>query len=208
MVKHAADESNPLLNAEERVDAALARVVNGKHFAEEQQQWLDRIRRHMIENLSIEQDDFDVFPILERGGGWGRATKVFAGNLPQLIHQLNETPRIRQPPLSLVSLDCSISSHVVCAPHRSHVTMPGADSTKIVVSPHFGHTSWGVSMEPQNRLSKLMWTDTKIMGLQTVSINWHLWPAANRAERPKKQVPLGSIQSAGVDNYLALATAS
>lgn len=90
MVKHAADKSNPLLTAEERVDAALARVANGQQFTEQQQQWLNRIRGHMIENLSIDRDDFDMFPIFERSGGWGCAAKVFAGNLPQLINTLNE----------------------------------------------------------------------------------------------------------------------
>jgi type I restriction enzyme R subunit len=90
MVKHAADESNPLLTAEERVDAALARIMNEKKFTGEQQLWVNRIRGHMIENLSIDKDDFDAFPIFELAGGWGRAAAVFAGNLPNLIHQLNE----------------------------------------------------------------------------------------------------------------------
>jgi len=90
MVKHAADEASPLFTAEERVDLAFAHVTDGKPFSEEQRQWLERIRAHLVENLSIEKGDFDTFPIFERAGGWGRADKIFAGVLPQLIRQFNE----------------------------------------------------------------------------------------------------------------------
>lgn len=90
MVKHASDEQSPLLTAAERVERAFAKITDGRAFTPEQQQWLDRIRGHLIENLSIDEEDFEVFPIFERAGGWGRAVKVFAGELPQLIHQFNE----------------------------------------------------------------------------------------------------------------------
>ena len=48
----------------------------------EQQQWLDKIREHLIANLSISKDDFDIIPIFANEGGWGRANRVFDGNLP------------------------------------------------------------------------------------------------------------------------------
>ena len=90
MVKHGADEANLLFTAEERVNTAFKRVTAGQTFTPEQQQWLERIRAHLVENLSIEKDDFDVFPIFERAGGWARAVKVFAGQLPQLLNKFNE----------------------------------------------------------------------------------------------------------------------
>jgi type I restriction enzyme R subunit len=90
MVKHAADGASPLLNAEERVAAAFDRVTHGQKFTPEQQQWLDRIRAHLVENLSIEKEDFDIFPIFERAGGWARALKAFPEQLPQLINRFNE----------------------------------------------------------------------------------------------------------------------
>jgi type I restriction enzyme R subunit len=90
MVKHAADGSRPLLTAEERVNQAFNRVTSGRTFTQEQQQWLDRIRAHLVETLSIDEQDFETSPILERAGGWGRAIKVFSGQLPQLILQFNE----------------------------------------------------------------------------------------------------------------------
>src|SRR6185436_12708744 len=63
MVKHAAREEEPLFTAEERVRHAFAKVTNGKQFSEEQGKWLDRIREHMIANLSIDKEDFEVVPI-------------------------------------------------------------------------------------------------------------------------------------------------
>ncbi|MBI3823922.1 MAG: DEAD/DEAH box helicase family protein [Planctomycetes bacterium] len=90
MVKHAAKDEEPLLTAAERVDRALARIMQGHTFSEEQQCWLDRIRAHLIENLSIDREDFDVIPIFSREGGWGKANRVFAERLEAIIKELNE----------------------------------------------------------------------------------------------------------------------
>ena len=90
MVKHAANEQQPLYTAEERVKLAFAKLTAGKSFTPEQQQWLDRIEAHLIENLTIEQDDFDTLPVFTRAGGWGRANKVFEGQLSSMIGRLNE----------------------------------------------------------------------------------------------------------------------
>ena len=90
MVKPAASEQNPQLTAEERAAKAIARISQGRSFTPEQQQWLDRIRRHLVENLSIDEEDFELMPTLEGAGGWGKANKVFEGKLKELLHQLNE----------------------------------------------------------------------------------------------------------------------
>jgi len=90
MVKHAANEQSPLLTAAERVDAAIAKVTADKTFTPEQQQWLQRIRAHLQENLTIDKDDFDTLPVFSRFGGWGRAKAVFGSQLPVFIKQINE----------------------------------------------------------------------------------------------------------------------
>lgn len=90
MVKHAASEEQPLYTASERVQLAIAKVSAGKAFSPEQMQWLNRIEAHLVENLTIDKDDFEALPIFTLSGGWGKANKVFAGQLPQLISQLNE----------------------------------------------------------------------------------------------------------------------
>jgi type I restriction enzyme, R subunit len=90
MVKHAADEQEPLYTATERVRLGMARMSVGKSFTPEQAQWLERIEAHLIENLTIEQDDFETLPVFTLAGGWGRANRVFEGKLPQMISQINE----------------------------------------------------------------------------------------------------------------------
>lgn len=90
MVKHAAEEEQPLLTAEERVDRALLKITDGETFTPEQQQWLEHIRAALIETLSIEEEDFDVIPVLQREGGWGRANRAFNNRLRELLPRINE----------------------------------------------------------------------------------------------------------------------
>ncbi len=90
MVKRAADGASPLFTAEERVERAFANVTKDKTFTPEQQQWLACIKEHLVKNLSIDEEDFETMPIFARIGGWGKATKVFEGQLPQLIQALNQ----------------------------------------------------------------------------------------------------------------------
>ncbi|MFY9344090.1 MAG: DEAD/DEAH box helicase family protein [Planctomycetota bacterium] len=90
MVKHAADEQQPLLTAQERVERAFCTVTSGVQFTPEQQRWLDRIREHMHSNLSIDREDFDLIPIFADIGGLPVVSRVFAADwLDRLIHDLN-----------------------------------------------------------------------------------------------------------------------
>jgi type I restriction enzyme, R subunit len=90
MVKHAADKQQPLFTAEERVERAFQSVTAGRTFTTEQQQWLNRIRQHMRENLSLDQEDFKRIPIFTRHGGLTKASIVFQGELPDLIQEFNQ----------------------------------------------------------------------------------------------------------------------
>ncbi|HOS83036.1 MAG TPA: DEAD/DEAH box helicase family protein [Methanolinea sp.] len=90
MVKHAAREEEALLTAEERVARAFERVTSGKTFTPEQEAWLSRIREHLIANLSIDQNDFDIIPIFVDRGGLRKAAQIFGPDLPNLIRALNE----------------------------------------------------------------------------------------------------------------------
>jgi type I restriction enzyme, R subunit len=91
MVKHAAREDEPLYTAEQRVNRAMMKVSGARGFTAEQMQWLERIRQHLIENLSVDSADFDALPIFSRYGGWARANRVFEGELPDLLKQFNES---------------------------------------------------------------------------------------------------------------------
>jgi len=90
MVKHAADQQSPLLNAGERVDRAFKKIIGSNFFTTEQLKWLERIRIHLQENLSIDQEDFESQPVFADYGGWGNASKVFQGRLPVLIKEINK----------------------------------------------------------------------------------------------------------------------
>ena len=89
MIKHTANEATPLFTADERVRLAVAKVTAGRSLTTAQQQWLDRIQAHLIENLSIDPADFDDLPVFQRAGGWGQAEKAFGGQLNQLLKDLN-----------------------------------------------------------------------------------------------------------------------
>jgi type I restriction enzyme R subunit len=89
MVKHAAADSSPLLTAEGRVNAAVAKVIEGRSLTADEQQWMEYIRLHLVQNLSIDREDFEAMPILASHGGWGRANRVFAGHLDQIVADLN-----------------------------------------------------------------------------------------------------------------------
>jgi type I restriction enzyme R subunit len=89
MVKCAALEASPLYTAAERVDQAVGRVITGRQLTDEQAKWIEYIRQHLVANLSIDRDDFENVPVLLNRGGWGRANKVFDGELSDLLEELN-----------------------------------------------------------------------------------------------------------------------
>lgn len=89
MVKRAESEASPLLTAEERVEAAVASVCSGRRLTDEQARWIEYIRQHLVQNLSIERDDFDAIPVLSDRGGWGSANRSFDGRLAELLRDLN-----------------------------------------------------------------------------------------------------------------------
>ncbi|MBI2358767.1 MAG: DEAD/DEAH box helicase family protein [Deltaproteobacteria bacterium] len=90
MVKRAAREDEPLYTPQQRVNRAMMRVMGSRSFTAEQTQWLERIRQHLIENLSVDPNDFEALPIFSRHGGWARANKDFEGELPDLLKKFNE----------------------------------------------------------------------------------------------------------------------
>lgn len=89
IVKRAASAEEPIYTATERVARAMQVVMAGKSFNEEQLKWLGYIQEHLVQNLTIEMDDFEYAPIFERVGGKGKAKKVFPDRLETLIEEIN-----------------------------------------------------------------------------------------------------------------------
>lgn len=90
MVQHAAEAEKELFTAQERVQRAMMRITGGQTFTPEQMEWLERVRVHLVQNLSISRDDFDDMPVFSHAGGWGRANKAFNGELPILVRRFNK----------------------------------------------------------------------------------------------------------------------
>ncbi len=89
MVKHAAREQEPVLDAPERADKALVALRAKHEFSEEQDKWLGFIRQHLISNLTIGLDDFDLVPVFDQRGGLRSAEKAFGKGLPALLKEIN-----------------------------------------------------------------------------------------------------------------------
>jgi type I restriction enzyme R subunit len=62
---------------------------NGRQFTTEQRQWLEAIRDHVAASLTIESEDFEYEPFVQRGG-LGKAYQVFGKDLEPILKELNE----------------------------------------------------------------------------------------------------------------------
>jgi type I restriction enzyme, R subunit len=89
LVKHAG-EGEPLATSEERVNRAMIKVVAGRAMTMEQEKWLDLIRAHLIENLAIDREDFELITFSRSGGSWGRINRDFHGQLDLLLAAINQ----------------------------------------------------------------------------------------------------------------------
>ena len=90
MVKHAANAKSPILTAHERVDKAVAQLTHKHHFSEEQKNWLYYIKEHLIKNLAISQEDFEIMPVFTRHGGLNKARQIFGNDFEPILLEINE----------------------------------------------------------------------------------------------------------------------
>jgi type I restriction enzyme R subunit len=93
LVRHALDPATDLVpirrTVEERYRAWLdEREQAGATFTPEQRKWLDAIKDHVAESLSIERDDLYDMPF-NLMGGLGRAYELFGDGLTELLEDLN-----------------------------------------------------------------------------------------------------------------------
>ncbi|MGH2810735.1 MAG: type I restriction-modification enzyme R subunit C-terminal domain-containing protein, partial [Actinomycetota bacterium] len=94
LIRFAMQEEDELVPFPEKVgehfENWLAQQENsGRKFSQEQRQWLEMIRQHIADSLTIGVDDFDYVPFNSHGG-LGKATQLFGPALPQLLEELNE----------------------------------------------------------------------------------------------------------------------
>ena len=93
IVRHALHPAEPLVpigvEVEQRYGEWLEEQEQaGMTFNADQRKWLDAIRDHIANSLSIDQDDFEFAPFSQLGG-LGKAHQLFGDQLPTLIEELN-----------------------------------------------------------------------------------------------------------------------
>jgi type I restriction enzyme, R subunit len=89
LIQNADNEHFPLLTAEERVSRAIKIIMERFTFTVEQVQWLNYIHDHLVINLAIDPENFDIVPVLERHGGLSKAKKVFGPLFDSVVEELN-----------------------------------------------------------------------------------------------------------------------
>lgn len=89
MVKHAAKETEPLLSPEERVEQAVMKVTAGKQLNDEQQKWIEYIKEHLKQNMTIDENDLNEVPVFTDRGGLSKFKRVFESEYQNLINELN-----------------------------------------------------------------------------------------------------------------------
>ena len=55
----------------------------------EQEKWLDLIRAHLIENLAIDREDFNLLTFTRAGANWARVNRDFGGRLEDWLAEIN-----------------------------------------------------------------------------------------------------------------------
>ncbi len=89
MVKHAAKETEPLLSPDERVNQAIQKVIAGKELNDEQQKWMEYIKEHLKQNMTLDEDDLKELPVFTDRGGLTKFKKVFAEEYDKIINEIN-----------------------------------------------------------------------------------------------------------------------
>lgn len=94
LVRFALHQEGELSPYREKVNQRFAAWIakqesNARKFTGEQRQWLEAIRDHIAESLSIDTDDFEYVPFAQRGG-LGKASQVFGNELVPMLAELNE----------------------------------------------------------------------------------------------------------------------
>lgn len=89
MIRHAEDQIYPLYTARERVERVIGEMIRTHSFNSDQLQWLAFIKAHLIENLTLDKQDFIRVPVFDLRGGLKKAREVFGPLLDDLIADIN-----------------------------------------------------------------------------------------------------------------------
>lgn len=93
LIRFALEQATVLAPFDETVNDRFAQWMSsqeaaGTRFTAEQKLWLEMIRDHIAESLSVEPDDFDLTPFSVKGG-LGKAYALFGDRLNSILQELN-----------------------------------------------------------------------------------------------------------------------
>ena len=80
---------DPLVSYEDRVKAAMKRIVSGRSWTQPQKRWLERIGEQVAKQVVVDRAALDAEPF-SNDGGFTRLNKVFSGELETILAGINE----------------------------------------------------------------------------------------------------------------------
>ena len=78
----------PIVNHEDRIKAAFAKLITAHNFSKIQLDMLEKIKTYMLHESILNRETFDA-PAFMKDGGFSRFDKKFDGKLTDLIRELN-----------------------------------------------------------------------------------------------------------------------
>jgi len=82
---------SPLVPYEERVRRAMHRLLASRSWPDAQRRWLERIGRQLEREVIVDREALDREQFRAQGGGFERLNKVFGGQLPEILGELQES---------------------------------------------------------------------------------------------------------------------
>ena len=94
MARHAINPDQPLIARDITVEEQYQEWIGsqkavGITFTPEQEKWLEAIKDHVANSLTIEQEDFEYAPFNQLGG-LGKAHEIFGDRLTDILNELNK----------------------------------------------------------------------------------------------------------------------
>ncbi|MBN2449477.1 MAG: type I restriction-modification system endonuclease [Lentisphaeria bacterium] len=80
---------DPLVSHDDRIRAAMQRVLGLQDWTAIQRQWLERIEKHLLKETVLDREDFDKGAFRAQGG-FRRLDKIFQGNFAGVLQEIND----------------------------------------------------------------------------------------------------------------------
>jgi len=84
---------DPLVPYDQRVDAALQKILASRHWSTPQRQWLQKLAAQTKANVLVDREALDDPDLVfkREGGGFARLDRIFGGELQQVLDTFNES---------------------------------------------------------------------------------------------------------------------